>query len=368
MSPFEKGRFEKKMNCKDVAPLLVFYVCEEIDDSERELIEAHLASCKACSDQLADEKVFHSVLISAPQSADGLDASGILLSQCRSELEEALDDLSAPPLQEHWRPFGWLRRWMALRPAWSGAMLVLVGILAGVQLLPWMQRNSSNTGQAVNVRAPQPLTPEQLSDMRVSGVSLSPSSSGSDSPTVQVQLSAEQPMVLTGNADDTRMRQILTQVVQNSERYDTGMRLDCLDALKAAVRDLQVRAALLNAARKDQNPAVRMKALEALREAAGEDDVRETILEALEHDTNAGVRVEAVNLLVGSLQSEGPVADTAPNAPEAPALASAPRAPGSEDFEQVVKVLRELQRRDPDRYVRLRSAAALRQIGPREVQ
>lgn len=367
MSPFEKN--QEKMNCKDVAPLLVFYVCNEVDDSERELIEAHLAACKACSEQLADEKAFHSALVSAPQSADELDRSGILLSQCRSELEEALDDLSAPPLEEHWRPFGWMRRWMALRPAWSGAMLVLVGILAGAQLVPWMQRNSNNTGQAVNVRAPQPFTPEQIHNMVVSGVSFSPSS-GLDSPTVQVQLSAEQPMVLTGNLEDGRMRQILTQVVQNSDRYDAGMRLDCLEALKAAVSDLQVRDALLNAARKDQNPAVRMKALEALREAAGQDEVRETILDALEHDTNPGVRVEAVNLLVGSLQSEAPDTDSAPASPDAPVVAAspAPRSPGSDDFEQVVKVLQGLQRRDPDRYVRLRSAAALRQIGPREVQ
>src|SRR5690242_14139020 len=108
MSPFEK----MKLNCKEVAPLLVFYVCEEVSDRERELIETHLASCKTCSEQLADEKTFHSALISAPQSADEFDASGILLSQCRSELEEALDDLSAPPLEEHWRPFGWLRRWI----------------------------------------------------------------------------------------------------------------------------------------------------------------------------------------------------------------------------------------------------------------
>ena len=367
MSSLEKNPSAKKLTCKDVAPLLVFHVCEEVDDNERELIETHLASCDACSKQLAEEKEFHSAMVSAPQSADELDASGILLSQCRSELEEALDDLSAPPLEEHWRPFGWLRRWMALRPAWSGAMLVLVGILAGAQLVPWVQRNSNNTGQAVNVRAPQPLTPDQLSSMVVSGVNLSPSP-GSDAPTVQVQLSAGPPMVLTGNVEDSRMRQILTQVVQNSERYDAGMRLDCLDALKAAVRDLQVRNALLNAARQDQNPAVRMKALEALREAAGEDDVRETLLDALEHDTNPGVRVEAVNLLVGSLQSETPSSDAAPSAPEPPIVAPAPRAPGSEDFDQVVKVLQELQRRDPSRYVRLRSAAALRQIGPREVQ
>ncbi|HKW65528.1 MAG TPA: HEAT repeat domain-containing protein [Candidatus Acidoferrum sp.] len=365
MSPFDKN--QKGMNCKDVAPLLVFYVCEEVNDSERTLIEAHLSTCKACTEQLADEKAFHSALVAAPQSADELDRSGILLLQCRSELEEVLDDLSAPPLEEHWRPFGWLRRWMALRPAMSGAMLVLVGILAGAQLVPWMQRNSNNTGQAVSVRAPQPLTTDQFRNMVVSGVNFSPSS-GSDSPTVQVQLSAEQPMVLTGTVEDPNMRRALTYVVENSERFDAGVRLDCLEALKAAVRDLQVRNALLGAARKDQNPAVRMKAFEALREAAGEDDVRETILDALEHDSNPGVRVEAVNLLVGSLQSQNPDAGAAPNVPESTVIAPAPVVSGSEDFEQVVKVLQELQRRDPNRYVRLRSAAALRQIGPREVQ
>ena len=366
MSPFEK-----KLTCKDVAPLLVFYVCEEVSETERELIQAHLADCNACSEQLAEEKEFHSALVSASQSAAEFDASGILLSQCRSELAEALDDLSAPPLQEHWRPFGWLRRWMALRPAWSGALLVLVGVLAGTQLVPWLRQNPNNTGQVMNVRAPQPLTPDQLSNMVVSGVNISPSP-GSDSPTIQLQLSAEQPMVLTGNADDSRVRQVLTYVVQNSDRFNAGVRLDCLDALKAAVRDQQVRGALLNAARKDQNPAVRLKALDALRDAAGEDDVRQTLLDALQHDTNPGVRVEAVNLLVGSLDGAAPPDVSAPMSPEVPAVAPtpAPRVPGEEDpsFEHVVKVLQELQRRDPSRYVRLRSAAALRQIGPREVQ
>ena len=358
MSPFEKIP-----SCKDVAPLLVFYVCEEVSESERELIETHLAKCGACSEQFAEEKEFHSALASPPQSADTLDSSGILLSQCRSELSEALDDLSAPPLQEHWRPFGWLHRWMALRPAWSGALLVIVGMLAGAQLVPWVQR-SNNNGQAVSVRAPQALTPDQLSNMVLGGISISPST-GSDAPTVQLQVNAEQPMVLTGTADDSRVRQVLTYVVENTGRFDAEKRLDCLDALKAQARDLQVRNAFLLAARKDQNPAVRLKAVEALRDAAGEDEVREMLLDALEHDNNPGVRVEAVNLLVGSLDGEAPNGDGATNG--TPALAPPPR-PDEEDLERVVRVLQQLQHRDPNRYVRLRSAAALRQIGPREVQ
>ena len=354
------------VKCKHVAPLLVFYACDEVDESERELIEAHLAKCKACSAQLAEEKELHASLASVPQTVDEIDASGVLLSQCRSELEEALDDLSAPPLQEHWRPFGWLRRWMALRPAWSGALLVFLGVLAGTQIVPWLQNNSgrNSPGQAMNVRARQPLTPDQLSRMQISGVSFSPSQ-GSDSPNVQFQLSAEQPMVLTGNVQDSDMRQMLTYVVQNGERFDSGVRLDCMEALKAAARDEQVRAALVNAARSDQNPAVRIRALESLRDAAGEDDVRQMLLDALEHDNNPGVRVEAVNLLTESLDHQAPETG-------GPAVASAPESEASPDedasLERAIRVLQQLQRRDPSRYVRLRSAAALRQIGPREVQ
>lgn len=360
MSPFERN-----LNCKDVAPLLIFYVFDETSESERKQIEAHLTNCAACSAHLAEEKRFQAALAEAPQAADELDSSGILLSQCRSELEEALDDLSAPPLQEHWRPFGWLRRWMALRPAWSGALLVLMGVLVGTQLLPWLQNSANNkaTGQAMNVRARSPLTDDQLS--KIAGINFSPSP-GPDSSNLQVQLSAEQPLVLTGNVEDSDMRRVLTYVVANGERFDAGVRLDCLDALKAAARDEQVRNALMAAARKDQNPAVRMKALESLRDAAANDDVRQVLLDALEHDNNPGVRVEAVNLLVGSLDQETP--ETGPMDSNAPAVAPTAEQGPPSDIERVVRVLQQLQRRDPSRYVRLRSAAALRQIGPRELQ
>jgi len=360
--------FEKSLSCKDIAPLLVFYACDEVSDKERKQIEAHVAKCEACAAQLAEENHLQEAMTAALQPADELDATGILLAQCRSELAEALDDLSAPPIQEHWRPFGWLRRWMALRPAWSGALLVLVGIMVGTQIVPWLQngRNGDANGQAMNVTAKRPLTPDQLSKITFSGVNFSPSSE-SGAPNVQVHLNAEQPMVLSGNVEDSDIRGVLTYVVENGERFDAGVRLDCLEALKAAARDQQVRRALIAAARRDQNPAVRMKALESLRVAASDDDVRQTLLDALEKDTNPGVRVEAVNVLVGSLQ-HGDTEEMAPEAPAPTTPAIAGRPDDDPSLERVVRALEQLQHRDPSRYVRLRSAAALRQIGPREVQ
>jgi HEAT repeats/Putative zinc-finger len=353
--------------CADVGPLLVFYACNEVDGREREQIEAHLSTCSACAQQLREEQDMQTALQSAFQPADQLDPSGALLSQCRSELSELLDDISAPPLHARWSPFGGLRRWMALRPAWSGAFLLLIGLAVGTQVALWIPgRDSGFVGQAVNVKAAPPLTEEDLAKMAVAGISVSPNPDSAPG-TLQVQVRTEQPLLLNGTVDDADVRRVLTYVVSNGERFDPGVRLDCLDALKNRTDDTEVRHALLAAARKDNNTAVRMKALEALRDSASDEVVRETLLDALRHDVNPGVRVEAVNLLVHSLgESTTPPAD----APEtgAPQIADSSDVPIDPSVDRVIRTLEELQRRDPNRYVRMRSAAALRQIGPREVQ
>ncbi len=66
----------KNMSCKHVAPLLVFYVCDEVTDQERALVAAHLPSCASCSAQLAEERQIHEAFCSLPQSPDELDSTG----------------------------------------------------------------------------------------------------------------------------------------------------------------------------------------------------------------------------------------------------------------------------------------------------
>lgn len=350
---------EKLARCADVAPLLVFYACDEVEPRERAAIEAHLAQCEACAAQWKDEETLNSAVLELPHAADQLDPSGLLLSQCRSELSEALDDLAAPPLRPSWHPLSQFRKWMALRPAWSAAALLVLGGAFTAQALQWFP--AASKGPALNVVAPPSISDDQLSKMSLSGISLIPAPNSAPG-TVQLQLHTEQPFVLAGNADDTNVRRVLTYVVENSERFDPGVRLDCVDALKTRVHDMQVRGVLLAAARKDQSPAVRMKALESLRDAAADDSVREAILATLESDRNPGVRVEAINLLIYSL--DGTAGDSA-DSDFAPEVAAVPR---DTSTERVVHALEELQRHDADRYVRLRSAAALRQIGQRELQ
>lgn len=356
----------RQFQCKEASALLVFYACGETTERENGLIETHLAACAACAAQLAEERGLHESLMEALQASEQIDTGGILLSQCRSELAEALDDLSAPPLQERWQPFGWLRRWIALRPVLSGALLVLFGAGLGMQLLPWISArlDSHSNGQTVNVSPSTRFTDDQLAKMAVAGINLAPTSDGAPG-ILQVHVRTEEPLVLSGSVDDPDLRRVLTYVVENGDQTDAGVRLDCLEALRARHADLDVRRALLFAARKDQNPAVRMKALESLRDAVADKPVRETLIDALEHDANPGVRVEAVNLLVRSL--EPGALDHSEKAEPALAPEGVDR-PLDPSMEHVVRTLQDLQRNDPNRYVRLRSAAALRQIGPRELQ
>jgi HEAT repeat protein/putative zinc finger protein len=353
----------KTARCSEVAPLLVFYACDEVDAAERSTIESHLATCSSCTAQLAEEKELNTAFAEALQPAEEFDPSGILLSQCRSELAELLDDLSTPPVREHWVPFGWLGRWMALRPVWSAAALILFGVLVGTQGLQWVaSRNAGySAGQAVNIVAKPQLTDDQLSKMSIAGINFSPAQDAAAG-TVQVQLVAEQPIVLSGNLDDTDVRRVLTYVVENGQRFDPGVRLDCLDALKSRTNDSEVRHAMLAAVRNDHNPAVRMKAIESLRDSTSDQSVRETLLETLDHDSNPGVRVEAVNLLVHTLENRTDSTQTVASAPGDDSI------PPDPSVARVIQTLEDLQRHDPNRYVRLRSAAALRQIGPREVQ
>jgi HEAT repeat protein/putative zinc finger protein len=359
MSPAPQNNTE----CREVTGLLVFYVCEEVSEAERKRIESHLRNCEGCLQQLAEEEKLTEAVSAVPQTADEVDSTGILLAQCRSELAESLDDMAAKASRPRWEPLGWLRRWMALRPAWSGAFLVIFGLAVGTQVMPWLHSVDLDDtgGQAMKVMAAPKLSQEQLDNMAVAGVNVVPSADPA-SATVRLQLSAAQPLEMSGNLEDVGVRRVLTYVVANGERFDPGVRLDCLDALKSIAREQEVRSALMVAAQRDQNAAVRMKALDALRDSVKEESVREVLIDVLQQDTNPGVRVEAVNLLVRSLghDSSGaplPDAEVAPDTTVSDA-----------SMVRALRALERLQRQDPSRYVRLRSGAALRQIGPRELQ
>jgi len=354
------------IRCEEIETLAVLYACDELDAAARTHLEAHFAQCPACADIVAREGRLQQAIASVDQPADSLDRSGLLLAQCRSELAESLDDKEArsnrisPSWTEIFSPVTWwgaLRHTLIYHPAMSMTVLVVAGFLAGVAgqrlplglplaSVPVVATHSTTTAASINSgsSAATKVTDEQLrrvDDAHVAWVT----PSGSQSPTVQVQLMSPTPMDIVGAPDDADVQRALTFLLENGQRFDPDVRLDSLDVLRMNAGDPDVRHTLCAVARLDRNPAVRIKALEALQGFEEDPGVHEALLDALEIDSNSGVRVAAIRLLRTALQSEGE--SGASNGLDA----------------QTLDVLRDRLRNDPSPAVRQQSASALHELG-----
>jgi hypothetical protein len=345
----EHSKNLKNIRCEDIESLAVLYSCDELDAATGAALEAHASQCSTCGAVVSREGRVQQAIASFDQPADSLDRSGLLLAQCRSQLAETLDDRQAKANQSAWRaivsPAAWwsvLRGTLVYHPAISMTALVIVGFLAGVagQRLR-VAPPAASPRPVMTVSAAPKLTEQQLQSAGGANVAwVTPS--GSRTPTVEVQLMSQTPTNIVGAPDDADVERALTFVLQNSQQFDPGARLNALDVLGTRAADPEVRQVLCAACREDRNPGVRMKALESLQGFEQDPAVRQTLLDVLRSDGNSGVRIEAINLLVNALREESGSGTADP---------------------QTLSVLRDRLRNDSNNYVRLQSAAALRELG-----
>ena len=336
-------------SCDDWQPLLTLHAAgEDLDPADLSQLNAHLAACSSCSESLTQEREVLALL-----AANRVEPDASLLASARASLEDALD-------REEDR--GWFARafgsiapssWLAPRPAWSAAVLVLIGFTVGI-LAPRLMRRPLPVAPAgenvskVPARAissgstPSDSIPTAIDyhTANVAGINVFPSS-GEGPAHVEVQLRAQQPVTVKGTVDDDNVKSVLLDILAKGDRICPDIRMDAVDCLRSRGNDPDVRSALCRAVRTDHNAAVRLKALDALKNAEPVDTVRETLLDALMDDQNPGVRVEAINALRGMA------------------------AKGQSSNDQMISILRDRMENDPNTYIRIQSAAALGELGPR---
>ena len=332
------------MPCQDVELRISLHAFEELEGEERAVVEAHLESCASCRAMLERERR----LLELVKTSGRTEPSPALLASCRNALSDALDAVEEESFWRRLTISARPTRWFTLHPAWGAALCVVVGVVMGTvvpQLLrgPRMMPDSANGISGVTVSA-SPVSTSNLENLAITDIHALPGS-GAGLPMVKLSVRSEEPRVLEGSLNDADVKRVLTFVVQNNERFDSGLRLDSVDLLKNLGDDAEVRQALRHAARRDSNPGVRLKAIEAL-SAMGEDEqVRQTVIDALLRDENPGVRVVAINALRAFAESAGEE--------------------GATRNARLVEVLRDRMQRDPNTYVRMQSAAAMRQLGAR---
>jgi len=354
MEPYS-DKFDRGGACEDWAELLVLYAAGELDEAETSRVREHLANCTACETDWEAQTRLLGALAERHTEPDA-----VLLASCRSGLVDALDQQE----DRGWwrRTIGWIlpTNWLDPHPAWSAALLVMLGFGVGVFgpriVASHTAANPPATTAAASSSLPAAANPEnnaaaaQLTAARtrdfdlhsadVAGIRVMPA--GDDGlPQVELQMRSQEP--LQGTVDNDNIKHVLLHILANGQSSDPDARLDAVDLLRTKNNDPDVRSALCHAVHTDPNAAVRLKALEALNGAEPQDLVRQTLLDALVDDQNPGVRVEAINAL-RDMAAKGQVS--------------------SDDH--MLAVLRERMRKDPNTYIRLQSAAAIRDLGPSE--
>lgn len=320
--------------CPEFATQIILYAAEELEGAERDAFEEHLDQCRKCMAAVDAERQMLEVL----SLQERPEPTPALLASCRNRLEDAIDEIDHRSLFTRWAESIFPAHWLALHPAASAALLIFIGFSAGA-FLPWrgQQRTPSpNAMQQAGMMSPM-LSEQELRSADVSGINWTPSNNNQP-PRIEVQLTTEKPITVQGTVDDTNVKKVLMYVLHNNQRFSPDVRINAVQLLRAQASDAQVQQALCQAARSDRNPGVRLMALEALGQSSPDAAAIQTMLNALVKDTNPGVRIAAMNSL-GNFSSRG-------------GLLSDPNA---------VNTLRELMKNDPNKYIRLQSAAAVLQ-------
>jgi hypothetical protein len=108
----------RKMNCDEVAPLLVFLACDRSDRGrtrrDRELTSRNARSATRNWLKLANSRTAFATYRNRQMNWI---APARYWRYVVANFPNRWMKMSAPPVeQESWRPFGFVRRWMALRP------------------------------------------------------------------------------------------------------------------------------------------------------------------------------------------------------------------------------------------------------------
>lgn len=311
------------MNCTELNENLVLYLYDELSAEQREVLEAHLAACADCRAQLEQTRGLHKVLSERPSP----EPSPELLVHCRAALEEALDHqlagVSWTSLLKQWSSgFGSIAR----LPIAAALTLVVIGFSLGWTLRPRAPGVRLGGISEGSVTSPSDADLSNLRINNISQVASVPNKTGD----VRITVNAERQMTLEGSLDDPRIRQVLIDAMTG---YDNpGIRHDSMEALSRHANNPNVRSALLYAIQNDPNVGVRLDALQVVQGMEWSPDVQQTLVNTLDHEKNQGIRVAAIDVLSDH-------ADLA-------ALPSLERWAAD----------------DSNRYVRMKSASALRKL------
>jgi HEAT repeats/Putative zinc-finger len=270
------------MNCEWVQQNVTLYLYNELGDDARHELEQHVARCKNCAAEVADQQDFQVQMSALPVE----EPSASFLAAARMRLQESLETAEQHRAWYHrfaFDPTAWLRQ-VRFSPALA-SVLFLAGFAGGIGAM-YSTISKAQAPHAISSTSPQ--------EASISGITSIEREPGTDN--VKVQYDKRLPESVQGSVSDPKVQDLLLYAAKSNE--NSGVRLNSVDALTSKADDPRVRETLTYALRYDSNPGVRLMALDGLGAYVKDDiRVRNAVLEALLNDPNLGVRSGALHAL-----------------------------------------------------------------------
>jgi anti-sigma factor RsiW len=299
------------MKCDEAKTAIPLFLYNELSFDEEDRLEAHLDECDSCRAELAREKRFHNAF-----DHSELSLTSDLLTASRAQLRAgvaAVHESGPAPWRGFFERLNFRWHVPSMMQPVGAVALVALGFF-GAHLVPqdWAGRFSTAGVAAAPVA------------MRVRNVE--PESAGK----VQITVEETQQRILLGDISDTQIQQLLLTASQDPN--DPGLRSESVAALTRYPESLQIRDTLLSSLQHDSNAGVRLAALEGLKGYVQDAAVRNALSHVVLTDKNPGVRTQVIDLLI------------------------------QRNEDKMTGVFQELMRNEPNDYVRLRCAKALRDM------
>ncbi|MEX2117853.1 MAG: HEAT repeat domain-containing protein [Bacteroidota bacterium] len=314
---------------------LQLLVIDELESTDREALEAHLAGCNECRSELGELRNLRTAV-----AGQRFTVTDSLLQEARQELRAALR------IERSRVPFwsGIMGRIDDLLAPWAkisvaGAAMVATGFFAGY--LAFSGDPSGGGGIAIKTVSDE--ADVTRGEARITNVRFDDSDASDGE--IEFSFDAVSPVRVKGSPNDPGIQSVLTRALITEE--NPGVRLRTVSAITSQIEintgtpdaaDNDVKRALIEAMKFDDNPGVRKEALRALAKFPFDELIKEGLLYVLSKDKSEGLRVDAINSL-GAVRSQITASD-----------------------DRLLDILQKRVETDNNRYVRTRARAVLEEV------
>lgn len=259
------------------------YYLDELTENEKKMLNAHLKECDECSrDLLAMEKLNNII-----KNKRKVNVSNELLADARTELRAAIR-LERKRIPLTTKMFSSIKEFFVEKRSlvYGSTASLAIGLLLGYFFF------KTPVPDIQNIKGGTELT----SNVQIDNVKFI-DSDASDG-TVEFSFNAIKPVTVRGNINDEKIRNVLMYSLLNEQ--NPGVRLSSLNAInsKQKLQNNDLKEALINVIKFDNNPGVRREAITTLSKFSYDEDIKKAFIYVLLNDTISGMRIEAINKLV----------------------------------------------------------------------